>query len=132
MLTPTQQDIHAFAVDPKHQGRGAGAALVQTLIDLGDSTGLPIYLESSAGSQGLYRKMGFMQVPSDVARVVHDAEVLQAEKDVEVPLMIKLPAAATSPLVGEKDKTLEDVYLDWYALRDSTREEVNGCKEIKV
>ena len=76
--------------------------------------------------------MGFMQVPGDIARVVHDAEVLQAEKDVEVPLMIKLPAAATGPLAGEKNKTVEDVYQDWYALRDSTRGGANGYKEIKL
>jgi hypothetical protein len=76
--------------------------------------------------------MGFMQVPSDIARVVHDAEVLQAENDVEVPLMIKLPAAATIQLVGEKGQSAEDVYLEWYAQRDIAKGGLNVCKEVKV
>ncbi|KAK3304804.1 acyl-CoA N-acyltransferase [Chaetomium strumarium] len=117
--------IHAFAVHPKHQGRGAGAALVQALIDLSDSTGLPIYLESSPGSQGLYRKMGFMQVPGNIARVVHDAEVLGTEEDVEVPLMIKLPASVTASS-SEKGKSVEDVYVQWYWQRGTTDEKVKG------
>lgn len=76
--------------------------------------------------------MGFMQVPSGIARVVHDAEVLQAEKDVEVPLMIKLPAPVIGPLVGEKGQSVEDVYLEWYARRDNANGDVNGCKEAKA
>ncbi|KAK4234192.1 puromycin N-acetyltransferase [Achaetomium macrosporum] len=123
--------IHAFAVHPKHQGRGAGAALVQALIDLSESTGLPIYLESSPGSQGLYKKMGFMQVPGEVARVVHEAAVLGTEKDVEVPLMIKLPASITGSS-SETGKSVEEVYLDWYRRRDIGDEKANGTGETKV
>lgn len=73
-----------------------------------------------------------MQVPSGIARVVHDAEVLQADKDVEVPLMIRLPVAVTGPVVGEKGKSVEDVYMEWYARRDNAQTKVNGCKEAKV
>jgi hypothetical protein len=98
---------------------------VQALIDLSDSTGLPIYLESSPASQGLYRKMGFMQVPGHIARVVHDAQVLGTEKDVEVPLMIKLPASITGA-PSEKGKSVEDVYLEWYGHRDSGDEKVKA------
>lgn len=109
----TSQDIHAFAVDPKHQGRGAGAALVQTLIDLGNSNRLPIYLESSPGSQGLYRKMGFWNVPCEIARAVHHVDVLGVEKAVEVPLMVKLPDSMTLSSELKEGKQLDDVYMDW-------------------
>ncbi|KAK3946885.1 hypothetical protein QBC32DRAFT_319492 [Pseudoneurospora amorphoporcata] len=84
--------VHAIAVDPKHQGRGAGAMIVKTLINLSDDSGLPIYLESSASAEGLYKKMGFVRVPEESARVIHSKSVLGTETDVEVPLMIKTPA----------------------------------------
>ncbi|GAB1312645.1 hypothetical protein MFIFM68171_02855 [Madurella fahalii] len=122
--------IHAFAVDPKHQGRGAGAALVQALIDLSDSTGLPIYLESSPGSYGLYKKMGFCRVPEDIAKVVHEAEVLDTEKDVEVPLMIRLPTAVTNSSSGEGRKSVEDVYREWYGKKEDEGYD-SGEKEVK-
>ncbi|KAK5657193.1 hypothetical protein OQA88_3251 [Cercophora sp. LCS_1] len=82
--------VHAFAVDPKHQGRGAGAALVQALVDLGNASQLPIYLESSPGTEGLYYKMGFRRLPGEMGRIIHSAEALGTEKDVEVPLMMKI------------------------------------------
>jgi hypothetical protein len=88
---------------------------VQALIDLSDSTQMPIYLESSPGSYGLYKKMGFQRVPEHVARVVHEAEVLGTEKDVEVPLMIRLPMALTATAVNDGGKSVEDVYREWYA-----------------
>ncbi|CCC05503.1 hypothetical protein SMACR_09349 [Sordaria macrospora] len=84
--------VHAIAVDPKHQGRGAGAMIVKELINLSNDSNLPIYLESSASAEGLYKKMGFVRVPEESARVVHSKSVLGTETDVEVPLMIKTPA----------------------------------------
>ncbi|KAK3936780.1 hypothetical protein QBC46DRAFT_394186 [Diplogelasinospora grovesii] len=83
--------VHAFAVDPKHQGRGAGAALVKALIALSDQSNLPIYLESSPPTEGLYAKLGFQRLKESV---IHDAAVLGTDKDVEVPLMVKLPSKA--------------------------------------
>ncbi|KAK3386730.1 hypothetical protein B0H63DRAFT_140280 [Podospora didyma] len=85
--------VHAFAVHPKHQGHGAGAALVKALVGLGDTSGLPIYLESSPGSEGLYRKLGFSRLPKDTASVVHAASLIGTAEDVEVPLMVHLPGA---------------------------------------
>lgn len=85
-------DVHAIAVDPKHQGRGAGAMIVKELINLSNDSNLPIYLESSASAEGLYKKMGFVRVPEESARVIHSKSVLGTETDVEVPLMIKTPA----------------------------------------
>ncbi|KAK3491176.1 uncharacterized protein B0T23DRAFT_421464 [Neurospora hispaniola] len=84
--------VHAIAVDPKHQGRGAGAMIVKQLVNLSNDSNLPIYLESSASAEGLYKKMGFVRVPKEKASVVHSKEVLGTETDVEVPLMIKTPA----------------------------------------
>ncbi|KAH6848042.1 acyl-CoA N-acyltransferase [Chaetomium sp. MPI-CAGE-AT-0009] len=124
--------VHAFAVDPKHQGRGAGAALVQALVDLGNSTGLPIYLESSIGSQGLYAKLGFLRVPAEIATVVHKAEVLEKDTDVEVPLMIKLPASVTGPASEEKGKSLEEVYMEWYAQRDESAPKMDEGKGAEL
>ncbi|KAL0471192.1 hypothetical protein QR685DRAFT_525702 [Neurospora intermedia] len=86
--------VHAIAVDPKHQGRGAGAMIVKQLVHLSNDSNLPIYLESSASAEGLYKKMGFVRVPKEKASVVHSKEVLGTETDVEVPLMIKTPARA--------------------------------------
>ncbi|KAK0634415.1 acyl-CoA N-acyltransferase [Bombardia bombarda] len=76
--------VHAFAVDPKQQGRGAGAALVQSLIKLGNDCQLPIYLEATPRSAALYKKMGFQTFPHDQARVV-------TEDGVDIPLMVKQP-----------------------------------------
>ncbi|KAK3493465.1 hypothetical protein B0T13DRAFT_52676 [Neurospora crassa] len=84
--------VHAIAVDPKHQGRGAGAMIVKQLVSLSNDSNLPIYLESSASAEGLYKKMGFVRVPKEKASVVHSKEVLGTETDVEVPLMVKTPA----------------------------------------
>lgn len=99
LLTPA--DVHAFAVDPKHQGRGAGAALVLALIDLGNASQLPIYLESSPGTERLYYKMGFRRLPGEMGSIVHRAEVLGTEQDIEVPLMVMIP----DPAEGQKEKS---------------------------
>ncbi|KAL2127371.1 hypothetical protein VTI74DRAFT_10837 [Chaetomium olivicolor] len=101
--------IHAFAVNPKHQGRGAGAALVQALIDLGDGTGLPIYLESSPGSQGLYRKLGFLQVPGNI-----------------------LPTAVAGQASHEKGESIEQMYKEWYRRKDSGHWEMDRAQEVKT
>ncbi|KAK3315674.1 hypothetical protein B0H66DRAFT_565736 [Apodospora peruviana] len=84
--------VHAVAVDPKFQGRGAGAALTQHIIDLGNRGQLPIYLESSPKSEGLYKKLGFERLSKETASVVHKKGVLGSEADVEVPLMVKSPS----------------------------------------
>ena len=65
--------------------------MVKHLINLSNDSNLPIYLESSASAEGLYKKMGFEYVPKETASVVHSKSVLGSEADVEVPLMIKNP-----------------------------------------
>ncbi|POR34791.1 Acyl-CoA N-acyltransferase [Tolypocladium paradoxum] len=82
---------HVIAVDPNHQGRKAGALLVQWGIDMGELIGLPVYFESSPSTVNLYKKMGFELLPE---KIVHKAEVLGTETDIEVPLMVKMPSAA--------------------------------------
>lgn len=87
------------------------------LVDLSNRSGLPIYLESTASAVRLYSGMGFRMVPGDVARVVHDAAVLGTEKDVEVPLMVKLPAPVADEGRGNGGKSVEEVYTEWFARR---------------
>ena len=84
-------DCHVIAVDPKYQGRKAGALLVQWGVDIGEATGLPVYFESSPSTVNLYRKMGFEVLPEEI---VHKAENLGTEADIEVPLMVRMPSAA--------------------------------------
>ncbi|CAG8949066.1 hypothetical protein HYFRA_00002195 [Hymenoscyphus fraxineus] len=82
---------HIIAVDPKYQGRGAGAAIVQWCIDTSNSSGLPFYLEASPFAAPLYTKMGFETLEETI---VHKKEVLGTPEDVTVPLMIWMPEAA--------------------------------------
>ncbi|KAJ2980375.1 hypothetical protein NUW58_g6959 [Xylaria curta] len=84
---------HVIAVDPKYQGRKAGAAFCEWALDLGEKTKLPVYFESSPSTVNLYKKMGFELLPETV---VHKAEVLGTETDIEVPLMVKMPTTAGS------------------------------------
>ena len=84
-------DCHVIAVDPKHQGRKAGALLCKWAFDLSESSRLPVYFESSPSTVGLYIKMGFELLEE---KIVHKAEVLGTETDIEVPLMVKMPSAA--------------------------------------
>ncbi|KAI1424154.1 putative GNAT family acetyltransferase [Xylaria sp. FL1777] len=84
-------DCHVMAVDPKHQGRKVGAALCEWVLDLGEKINLPVYFESSPSTVNLYKKLGFELLPETI---VHKAEVLGTEKDVQVPLMVKMPLAA--------------------------------------
>ncbi|KAH7322726.1 hypothetical protein B0I35DRAFT_476647 [Stachybotrys elegans] len=80
---------HVIGVDPQHQGRKAGALLVQWGIELGAKANLPVYFESSPSTVKLYKRMGFEQIEE---KVVHKAAVLGTEADIEVPLMVKMPA----------------------------------------
>ncbi|KAH8601836.1 hypothetical protein B0O99DRAFT_648448 [Bisporella sp. PMI_857] len=83
--------VHVAAVEPKHQGRKAGALIVQWGIDLGESGELPVYFESSPSTVRLYEKMGFERLKESV---VHKAEVLGTKENIEVPLMVKMPSCA--------------------------------------
>ncbi|KAI1124877.1 putative GNAT family acetyltransferase [Nemania abortiva] len=82
---------HVIAVDPKYQGRRAGAAFCEWALDVGNRSSLPVYFESSPSTVDLYKKMGFELLPETI---VHEAEVLGTATDIEVPLMVKMPSAA--------------------------------------
>lgn len=80
-----------MGVDPEHQGRKAGAALLQWGMELGERTALPVCFESSPSTVGMYEKMGFERLDDTI---VHKAEVMGTEKDIEVPLMVRMPSIA--------------------------------------
>ncbi|KAL1958744.1 hypothetical protein VTO42DRAFT_3863 [Malbranchea cinnamomea] len=82
---------HVMAVDPKHQGRKAGAALLRWGMDLSERTGLPIYFESSPSTVRMYEKAGFERLEETI---VHKAEVMGTDSDIEVPLMVRMPSCA--------------------------------------
>lgn len=93
----TCADCHVVAVKPGHQRKGAGALLTRWGLDLAEQLQLPVYLESSPQARRLYQKLGFEQVGT----VVHDASVLEKDEDVEIPLLVKMPA------------TLEESFTEW-------------------
>ncbi|KXH63450.1 acetyltransferase [Colletotrichum salicis] len=82
---------HVIAVDPKHQGRGAGALWCKWGAELSDSLGLPLYFESSPSTYKLYEKMGYETLDE---KIVHSAELMEQPEDTVVPLMVKMPACA--------------------------------------
>ncbi|KAI8718339.1 N-acetyltransferase domain-containing protein [Fusarium sp. LHS14.1] len=83
--------VHVIAVDPKHQGRKAGALLCQYGIEQAERLQIPMYFESSPTTLGLYTKMGFVELEK---HIVHKAEDLGTPTDITVPLCIRMPAAA--------------------------------------
>ncbi|CCF38674.1 hypothetical protein CH063_09714 [Colletotrichum higginsianum] len=58
---------------------------------MAELAGLPVYLESSEEAFALYKRLGFEVLKE---KIVHRAGLVGAEKDVEVPLMVKMPSAA--------------------------------------
>lgn len=80
-----------MAVDPIHQGRKAGAALLNWGIELGERTGLPVYFESSPSTVKMYEKMGFERLEETI---VHEAALMGTEEDIVVPLMVRMPSQA--------------------------------------
>lgn len=82
------EDAHVIAVDPKYQGRQAGAMICRWGAEMAESCRLPLYFEASPSTVGLYKKMGF-QLLED--KVMHSADVLGTAEDIEVPLMVVMP-----------------------------------------
>jgi len=57
---PAHWYLHYLGVEPRHQGRGIGGALLAPIHDLCDRDGVPAYLESSTDrSRVLYERNGF-------------------------------------------------------------------------
>jgi hypothetical protein len=86
-------DCHVIAVDPMHQGRGAGALLAGWGLDTGEASGLPVYMEASPTTAGMYEKMGCKHLKK---QIVHKASDLGSKEDVAIPLMVKLPSKGSS------------------------------------
>ncbi|PKS12364.1 hypothetical protein jhhlp_001664 [Lomentospora prolificans] len=79
---------HVIAIEPKHQGRKAGALICKWGAEMAEAWQLPLYFEASPSSVGLYEKMGFQKLPDTI---VHKKEVLGTAEDVQVPLMVIMP-----------------------------------------
>lgn len=59
---PAEAEIHTIGVDPAHQGRGIGRALLDGLLAAADGIGATTYLEvrvDNAPALALYRGVGF-------------------------------------------------------------------------
>jgi N-acetylglutamate synthase-like GNAT family acetyltransferase len=80
-----------MGVDPKYQKTGGGMALLKWAIETSDSSGLPIYFESSPTTVKLYERVGFERLKE---KIVHKAADLQLDHDIEVPLMVRMPKRA--------------------------------------
>ncbi|EFQ32920.1 uncharacterized protein GLRG_08064 [Colletotrichum graminicola M1.001] len=57
-------------------------------LDMAELAEFPVYLESSEEGFGLYKRLGFEMLNE---KIVHRAGLLCAEKDVELPLIVKIP-----------------------------------------
>jgi ribosomal protein S18 acetylase RimI-like enzyme len=70
--------IRMLAVDPRHQGRGAGRALTTACIELGRSQGRRrVLLHSTvamAVARAMYEGMGFVRAPSRDVEIDRDGE----------------------------------------------------------
>ncbi|OTA57742.1 acyl-CoA N-acyltransferase [Hypoxylon sp. EC38] len=63
--------LSIICTDPVYHGRGIGAALIKSVLDVADAEGVPAYLEGLPLAVPLYRRFGF----AEVDRLVFD-EVL--------------------------------------------------------
>jgi tRNA threonylcarbamoyladenosine modification (KEOPS) complex Pcc1 subunit len=84
-------DVHVIGVHPKHQGRKAGAAMVKWGIEMTEQLGMPLYFEASPSTAPLYSRMGYHTLKE---KIVHKAEDMGIDVDIEVPLMIRMPSHA--------------------------------------
>ncbi|KIW10759.1 hypothetical protein PV08_10058 [Exophiala spinifera] len=90
--------VHAIAIMPEHQGLKAGMALMLWGVDLADRSDLPVYIEASPSTWTLYERVGFERINE---RLVHKKELLGTDEDIEVPLMVRMPAAANGMTFDE-------------------------------
>ena len=60
-------------------------------LGIAEDLGVPVYVESTLQGVGLYQKLGFKKLKEGI---LHKREVIGSESDIEVPLMVKMPAAA--------------------------------------
>lgn len=60
-----EASVHTIGVDPEHQGKGAGKALLGALLARADELYAPVFLEVRTDNQqaiGLYEKYGFTRI----------------------------------------------------------------------
>ena len=60
-----EAEVHTIGVDPAHQGRGIGRALLDALLAVADEVHATVFLEvrtDNAAAVGLYEKTGFATV----------------------------------------------------------------------
>ncbi|PGH13039.1 hypothetical protein AJ79_03876 [Helicocarpus griseus UAMH5409] len=88
-----RKHVYCFviAVHPSHQKRGIGQLLMDWGLETGEKLGVPVYLESTSAGLPLYTKLGFERLSEGA---LLKKEVTHFEKDVEAPLMVKMPKAA--------------------------------------
>ncbi|KIV91026.1 hypothetical protein PV10_05616 [Exophiala mesophila] len=103
---------HVIGVDPKNQGRHAGAALIKWGSEQASSANLPIYFESSPSTAKLYERLGCQRIKETI---VHSAEVLGTDHDIEVPLMVVMPKCAKGMTF---DEWRERGYPAWDTITD--------------
>ncbi|WDK09345.1 hypothetical protein CGRA01v4_00623 [Colletotrichum graminicola] len=82
------QTGHVLAVKPECQRQVTGTLLTKQGLDMAELAEFPVYLESSEEGFGLYKRLGFEMLNE---KIVHRAGLLCAEKDVELPLIVKIP-----------------------------------------
>lgn len=83
-------DCHTVAVHPDYQGKGVGKQLVQWGLDVSERLKVPVYLESTHEGLPLYERTGFRKLEG----ITLKPEVTHMEKDIEAPIMVRMPASA--------------------------------------
>ncbi|KAM3557367.1 hypothetical protein MY1884_004568 [Beauveria asiatica] len=81
-------DCQVIAIDPQHQGRKAGALIVQWGISLGEQ---PSILSRRRPPSACTRRWASRCLRS---KIVHEAALFGADKDIVVPLMVRMPSCA--------------------------------------
>jgi hypothetical protein len=65
--------------------------LTQWGVEVAEQLQVPLYLEATDKSVGLYKKFGFNLLDSGVHL---KAEVMESDNDVEAPVMVRMPSSA--------------------------------------
>ncbi|KAK1975995.1 acyl-CoA N-acyltransferase [Colletotrichum cereale] len=73
--------VKSIMVDPENQRKGIGAQLLQTVIHISDSEGIPTFLVASAEGYGLYKRLGFEDIGTwNIDNDHWSREIVQHEK----------------------------------------------------
>lgn len=88
-LKLTSSDCHVIAVEPQYQRKGIGKLLMKWGIDMAEQLSVPLYLEATDRSIGLYKKLDFEKLDQGV---ILSPFVTKKAEDIEAPLMIRMPS----------------------------------------